>query len=185
MNRRQRHLLVCIPCCLLLLTFCSSTKSTSVWKDDTYSGGPLKKVLVVGVFENSEKKRMFEEAFVREFKGKGVEAVSSVSTLSPHEKPDKEVIKREAQKLGIETIFVTHLMGIEQKTESYPVTSYGSPRGPGFGVYYIWVCKVDAHNLMHFLRLRMAADAQAEIRAYAQAIYEHFFKPVLPWTAEA
>jgi len=56
---------------------------------------------------------------------------------------------------------------------------------PGFGVYYIWVCKVDAHNLMHFLRLRMAPDAQAEIRAYAQAIYEHFFKPVLPWTAEA
>ena len=56
---------------------------------------------------------------------------------------------------------------------------------PGFGVYYIWVCKVDAHNLMHFLRLRMAADAQTEIRAYAQAIYEHFFKPVLPWTAEA
>jgi thymidylate synthase (FAD) len=56
---------------------------------------------------------------------------------------------------------------------------------PGFGVYYIWVCKVDAHNLMHFLRLRMAPDAQAEIRAYAQAIYEHFFKPILPWTAEA
>lgn len=56
---------------------------------------------------------------------------------------------------------------------------------PGFGVYYIWVCKVDAHNLMHFLRLRMAPDAQAEIRAYAQAIYAHFFKPVLPWTAEA
>lgn len=56
---------------------------------------------------------------------------------------------------------------------------------PGFGVYYIWVCKVDAHNLMHFLRLRMAPDAQAEIRAYAQAIYEHFFKLALPWTAEA
>lgn len=56
---------------------------------------------------------------------------------------------------------------------------------PGFGVYYTWICKVDAHNLMHFLSLRMAADAQAEIRAYAQAIYEHFFKPVLPWTAEA
>ena len=42
-----------------------------------------------------------------------------------------------------------------------------------------------AHNLMHFLRLRMAPDAQAEIRAYAQAVYDHFFKPALPWTAEA
>ena len=56
---------------------------------------------------------------------------------------------------------------------------------PGFSVYYTWVCKVDAHNLMHFLSLRMAEDAQYEIRVYARAIYEHFFKPALPWTAEA
>jgi len=56
---------------------------------------------------------------------------------------------------------------------------------PGFSVYYTWVVKVDAHNLMHFLRLRMAQDAQYEIRVYAQAIYDHFFKPALPWTAEA
>jgi len=56
---------------------------------------------------------------------------------------------------------------------------------PGFSVYYTWVLKVDAHNLMHFLHLRMASDAQYEIRVYAQAIYDHFFKPALPWTAEA
>ena len=56
---------------------------------------------------------------------------------------------------------------------------------PGFNVYYTWVAKVDAHNLMSFLRLRMASDAQLEIREYATAIYEHFFKPSLPWTAEA
>lgn len=55
----------------------------------------------------------------------------------------------------------------------------------GFSVYYTWVAKIDAHNLMHFLKLRMAPDAQYEIRVYAQAIYDHFFKPVLPWTAEA
>ena len=56
---------------------------------------------------------------------------------------------------------------------------------PGFSVYYTWVMKVDAHNLMHFLRLRMAEDAQHEIRVYARAIFEHFFWPALPWTAEA
>lgn len=56
---------------------------------------------------------------------------------------------------------------------------------PGFSVYYTWVTKIDAHNLMHFLRLRMASDAQYEIRVYAEAIYEHFFQPALPWTAEA
>lgn len=56
---------------------------------------------------------------------------------------------------------------------------------PGFSVYYTWVAKIDAHNLMQFLRLRMASDAQYEIRVYADAIYEAFFKPALPWTAEA
>lgn len=56
---------------------------------------------------------------------------------------------------------------------------------PGFSVYYTGVWKIDAHNLLHFLSLRMATDAQYEIRVYAQAIYEHFFKPALPWTAEA
>jgi len=56
---------------------------------------------------------------------------------------------------------------------------------PGFSVYYTWICKVDAHNLMHFLSLRLPQEAQYEIRVYAEAIYEHFFKPALPWTTEA
>lgn len=56
---------------------------------------------------------------------------------------------------------------------------------PGFSVYYTWVAKIDAHNLMRFLRLRMASDAQLEIRVYAEAINERFFKRALPWTAEA
>ncbi|MDE2952276.1 MAG: FAD-dependent thymidylate synthase [Chloroflexota bacterium] len=56
---------------------------------------------------------------------------------------------------------------------------------PGFSVYYTWVAKIDAHNLMRFLRLRMARDAQYEIRVFAAAIHEHFFEPALPWTAEA
>lgn len=56
---------------------------------------------------------------------------------------------------------------------------------PGFSVYYTWVVAVDALNLMNFIRLRMASDAQYEIRVYAEAIYEQFFKPALPWTAQA
>ena len=56
---------------------------------------------------------------------------------------------------------------------------------PGFSVYYTGVWKIDTHNLLHFLGLRIADDAQYEIRVYASTIYEHFLKPALPWTAEA
>jgi thymidylate synthase (FAD) len=41
------------------------------------------------------------------------------------------------------------------------------------------------HNLLHFLRLRLADDAQYEIRQYAQAIYHEFVKPFAPIICEA
>lgn len=56
---------------------------------------------------------------------------------------------------------------------------------PAWGLYYTWVVKVDAHNLMHFLKLRMDSHAQYEIRVYAKTIYEKIFKVALPVTAEA
>ena len=51
--------------------------------------------------------------------------------------------------------------------------------------YTEFIAKVDAHNLMNFLRLRMSEHAQYEIRLYAVAIFENFFKEALPWTYEA
>jgi thymidylate synthase (FAD) len=56
---------------------------------------------------------------------------------------------------------------------------------PGFAVYYTWIVKTDLHNLFSFLRLRLAQDAQFEIRAYAEALYHTFVKPVAPVAAEA
>lgn len=89
---------------------------------------------------------------------------------------------------------LTHEL-VSHYERSFELYNYALERGvsrelarlflPGFSVYYTWVMKVDAHNLMHFLQLRMASDAQHEIRVYADAIFHHFFKPALPWTAEA
>jgi thymidylate synthase (FAD) len=44
--------------------------------------------------------------------------------------------------------------------------------------------KIDLHNLMHYLRLRMDHHAQKEIREYAEAIYE-IIKPLVPITMKA
>lgn len=38
--------------------------------------------------------------------------------------------------------------------------------------YTEWYWKVDLHNLLHFLKLRMHAHAQLEIRLYAETIYK-------------
>jgi len=45
--------------------------------------------------------------------------------------------------------------------------------------------KIDLHNLLHFLALRMDAHAQHEIRAYARVIGEEIVRRWCPWTWEA
>jgi thymidylate synthase (FAD) len=45
--------------------------------------------------------------------------------------------------------------------------------------------KVDLHNLLHFLALRMDAHAQYEIRTYAQTIGEKIIQPLFPLVWEA
>ena len=50
--------------------------------------------------------------------------------------------------------------------------------------YTSFVWKMDLHNLMHFLQLRMDHHAQKEIQEYATAIYE-LVKPLVPLSMEA
>jgi thymidylate synthase (FAD) len=45
--------------------------------------------------------------------------------------------------------------------------------------------KVDLHNLLHFLALRMDAHAQEEIRLYAQTIGQQVIQPLFPLVWEA
>ncbi|MCK5072515.1 MAG: FAD-dependent thymidylate synthase [Bacteriovoracaceae bacterium] len=50
--------------------------------------------------------------------------------------------------------------------------------------YTEWYWKMDLHNLLHFLQLRLHAHAQYEIRVFAEAIME-LIKPIVPISYEA
>lgn len=50
--------------------------------------------------------------------------------------------------------------------------------------YTEWYWKIDLHNLMHFLRLRLAPEAQYEIRVFAEAI-ARITKDAAPFAFEA
>ena len=50
--------------------------------------------------------------------------------------------------------------------------------------YTVWYWKIDLHNLFHFLRLRIDAHAQYEIRVFAEAIAE-LVQPFVPYAWEA
>ena len=51
--------------------------------------------------------------------------------------------------------------------------------------YTQWYWKIDLHNLLNFLSLRMDAHAQLEIREYARTIGEEIVRPLFPVVWEA
>jgi thymidylate synthase (FAD) len=51
-------------------------------------------------------------------------------------------------------------------------------------LYTQWYWKIDLHNLLHFLSLRMDHHAQREIRLYAEAMAQ-IVRDAMPWTWEA
>jgi len=51
-------------------------------------------------------------------------------------------------------------------------------------VYTEWYWKIDLHNLLHFLSLRMDSHAQQEIQDYATAMF-NLIQPIVPIAAEA
>ena len=55
---------------------------------------------------------------------------------------------------------------------------------PAWCLYHEGIVSCDLRNLLHFLRLRTAEEAQWEIRQYALAI-EDMLKPLAKWTMEA
>ena len=48
-----------------------------------------------------------------------------------------------------------------------------------------WYWKIDLHNLLHFLALRMDSHAQLEIRRYSETIGHEIVKPLFPLVWEA
>ncbi len=56
--------------------------------------------------------------------------------------------------------------------------------GLPLSIYTEWYWKIDLHNLLHFLALRMDEHAQREIRDYAGAMFA-LIQPIVPIAAEA
>jgi hypothetical protein len=124
-----------------ILTACAPTKLTGVYKDNAYTGGSLKSVMVVGVAENPRNRRMFEQFFAQQFKNNGVEAFSSSDVILRGQELNKDTIKGTAEKLGADAVLVTHLVSVDEKKEYIPPTyTYVlSPHHQHLGRYYTGV----------------------------------------------
>lgn len=99
---------------------CASTTLTSVWRDPSYTGGPLRSVLVMGISEETGVRRIFEDEFSAKLQAVGVMAIPGY-TLIPQDGPAEAVVLDAAiAKAGAQGVLVTRLLRIERRTNYGP-----------------------------------------------------------------
>ncbi len=84
-----------------------------------------------------------------------------------------------------EAVFQQQARAIYQKRLEQGVAREQARKDLPLATYTEAYWKIDLHNLLHFLELRMDAHAQLEIRQYAETICREIVRPLLPLAWEA
>jgi len=128
----------------LLLSACASTQLTSVWKDSSHVGHPVK-VMVIGVAKNPLNRRLFEDEFVLQLKSHGADAIASYTVLTDKLQDNQEAIEIKVKELGADSVLITRLVS-RRTVQSYvpgiahyPPPYYGTwPDYYGYGYRYLY-----------------------------------------------
>ena len=102
-----------------LLPACAATKIQSISMDETYTGGPIKKILIVGMSTELKSRLKFEKTFAEQFTKQGVNAVASHKVIILAKDLTKERILKEAAALDADAILVTSVIGIKDEYLTY------------------------------------------------------------------
>jgi hypothetical protein len=107
---------------LFLFISCTSTKFTTIWKDETYQGHP-EKILVINAFPNPANRRIFEDEFVKELKAHRIDAVISYASMPDPVVSDKDAIAAKAKEAGVDIVLINRPVGTTMR-ETVGFTTY-------------------------------------------------------------
>ena len=118
MTQKKVLFSIVIVLSVIFINACATTELTSVWKNEAYQGGPLRKILIIGVDRNQEMKKLLENEFVLQLKAKGIDAVPSHTVLPEDSILEKELITAKISELRIDSVLITTLVDVKE-TEAY------------------------------------------------------------------
>ncbi len=132
----MRSLSVLLACACLWLAGCASTRFTSEWRANDYTGPAFRKLLVVGVSRDAIARRVFEDRLVAELTGRGVAATASYVLAPQDGELDRAALENLVAVAGADGILTTRLVQVTRQTTYYPgVYPYGPYPGPYYGFY--------------------------------------------------
>jgi hypothetical protein len=114
----------------LVLTGCLSTSVIERWKDPSFAGPALHRVLVVGVQRDGGQRRVWESSMVAALARQHIAATASYEIFADRA-PNADQLAQTAAARGFDGVLATHFVGAH-------TSDYWTP-GPGFaGVGFGW-----------------------------------------------
>jgi hypothetical protein len=136
MNPFAKRFVPFLLACFCLTASCATTKMTDVSRDENYKG-TVRKVVVVGIFKESDTRKIFEDEFADRLRARGLEAIASRKLVSDAEMPDKDLVLRKIREFGADTIVVTRVVDMETVKTQVPGQGFAMPAYYGYyGAYY-------------------------------------------------
>lgn len=121
----------------LSLTACSGgTQFSSTWTNPEYAEKQeVNQVLVVGVAENEDRRRMFETELANRLKSQGIAAYPSIQFHTSVDQMQKADVEKIIKEQGIQAVIVTRLVDLNRQDVYVPPTTYVSSY-PAYGSPY-------------------------------------------------
>ena len=116
----------------LLLAACSSTVLRDTWKDPRFRGEPLRSVLVIGVAQSQNHRRVFEDGFTQALKAQGVGATASYPLLPEDGAIPNDRINQAVVRAAADAVLITRVLRVDRNVQVTP--GYVAP-GYGYGFY--------------------------------------------------
>lgn len=127
---------------ILFLSACATTKSVKIdnsWINGDYTGGPLNKILVVGLGQNPDGVKLWEDTFVQSLSKAGYEVTPAYTVFTKKESTGDEAADLEAAKQKIRDMgFEGVILGKIRDVESGPVVEGGETHQVATPAYYSW-----------------------------------------------
>jgi hypothetical protein len=103
------------------------TKLGASWRDPDYTKGRIKKIFVLGIAVDEERRKVFENQFVTTFRNAGVAAEASHTLIPGETQPTKELIVATLEGKGFDAVIVTRLIDVDLNYNRSPGGYYALP----------------------------------------------------------
>jgi hypothetical protein len=124
-----------------LVIGCGSTGLVDIWRDPTFNGPPLSKVLVISVRKDAAKRRLMEDTFTKVLSKHDVAAIPSYR-IWEDALPDTQTVADEVRAAGYDGVIVVSKLDTREDvtyvpgyTRTEPETRY-NPWLRGYYTYY-------------------------------------------------